>query len=81
VKGATIRAHIKAYLAALAEGVPFNCETVPDELKKYPARGNPYWSNYYTFDLPNDNQGLGAFFDFNGDNRYDPCEGDYPLSK
>jgi hypothetical protein len=21
---------------------------------------------------------LGAFFDFNGDNRYDPCDGDYP---
>jgi hypothetical protein len=78
VKGATIRSHIKSFQAALAAGIPFNCETVPDELKKYPARGNPYWSQYYSFDLPNDNQGLGAFFDFNGDNRYDPCDGDYP---
>ncbi len=78
VKGATIRNHIKTFQAALADGVPFDCETVPDELKKYPARGNPYWSQYYDFDLPNDNQGLGAFFDYNGDNRYDPCDGDYP---
>ncbi len=78
VKGLTIKNHIKAFKLAEAEGIPFDCESVPDELKKYPARGNPYWSKYYDFDLPNDNQGLGAFFDANGDNRYDPCDGDYP---
>jgi len=78
VKGKTIKAHIRAYQESIQGGFPFNCENVPDELKKYPARGNPYWSQYYDFDLPNDNQGLGAFFDFNGDNRYDPCDGDYP---
>ncbi len=78
VKGATIRLHIQAYEAATGAGIPFDCETVPDELKKYPARGNPHWSQFYSFDLPNDTQGLGAFHDYNMDNRYDPCEGDYP---
>lgn len=79
VKGATIRQHIFDFEAAKKAGVPFNCESIPDELKKYPARGNPYWSQFYTFDLPNDNQGLGAFYDYPPeDNRYDPCDGDYP---
>jgi len=78
VKGVDIRNHIRAYDEAISQGIPFNCEGVPEDLKKYPARGNPYWSQYYDFDLPNDTQGLGAFFDANGDSRYDPCDGDYP---
>ena len=78
VKGVDIRNHIRTFTEALEAGIPFDCASVPDDLKKYPARGNPYWSQYYTFDLPNDTQGLGAFFDKNGDNRYDPCDGDYP---
>lgn len=77
-KGTTIRAHIRAWEEAESAGIPFNCETVPDELKKYPARGNPFWSQYYDFDLPLDNQGLGAYFDNNDDNIYNPCDGDYP---
>jgi hypothetical protein len=39
VKGLTIRDHILAYKTATDAGIPFNCEAVPDELKKYPARG------------------------------------------
>jgi hypothetical protein len=78
VKGNTIRAHVNAFEEAISLGIPFNCDLVPDELKRYPARGNPFWSEYYTFDLPLDNQGLGAFFDYNKDMIYNPCDGDYP---
>ncbi|MDQ3016967.1 MAG: hypothetical protein M3R25_09670 [Bacteroidota bacterium] len=78
VKGLTISNHINDFKAALSAGIPFDCELVSDELKKYPARGNPHWSKYYSFNLPNDDQGLGAFFDANGDEIYDPCDGDYP---
>lgn len=78
VKGVDIKNHIRAWEEAVSQGIPFDCESVPDALKRYPARGNPFWSQFYSFDLPNDNQGLGAYFDANGDNRYDPCEGDYP---
>lgn len=78
VKGVDIRNHIRAFNDAKEAGIPFDCESVPDDLKKYPARYNPYWSQYYNFDLPNDTQGLGAFFDANGDLKYDPCDGDYP---
>jgi hypothetical protein len=58
VKGVNIKNHIRAFSEAAAAGIPFDCESVPEELKKYPARGNPYWSKYYDFDLPNDTQGL-----------------------
>lgn len=78
VKGVDIQNHIRAVDEAEATGVPLDCEAIPRSLRSYPARGNPYWSEYYTFDLPNDNQGLGAYFDANGDNKYDPCDGDYP---
>ncbi len=78
VKGVDIRNHIRAVGEAVAAGIPLDCESIPLGLLRYPARGNPYWSRYYNFDLPNDTQGLGAFFDANGDNRYDPCDGDYP---
>lgn len=78
VKGETIRRHIRAFEEAQSAGIPFDCDLTSDELKRYPARGNPHWSRYYDFDLPNDTQGLGAFFDANGDERYDPCDGDYP---
>lgn len=78
VKGVDIKNHIRAFQESVTSGTPFDCESVPESLKKYPARGNPYWSEYYDFDLPSDNQGLGAFFDANGNDSYDPCEGDYP---
>jgi hypothetical protein len=78
VKGVDIKEHIRAFDEAVAAGIELDPENIPDDLKKYPARGNPYWSEYYDFDLPNDNQGLGAFFDANGDNIYDPKDGDYP---
>src|SRR5688500_14622483 len=78
VKGANIRQHILNFKASVSEGVPFDCAGVSEDLLKYPARGNPHWSRFYDFDLPNDNQGLGAFFDANSDDRYDPCDGDYP---
>lgn len=78
VKGTDIKELIRLYDESESSGVPIDCESVSDALKRYPARGNPYWSEYYDFDLPSDNQGLGAFFDVNEDGRYDPCEGDYP---
>jgi hypothetical protein len=78
VKGVDIRNHVRAVAEAEVAGIPLNCETIPESLKKYPARGNPYWSDYYDFDLPNDNQGLGAYHDYNEDMMYNPCDGDYP---
>jgi hypothetical protein len=45
----------------------------------WPGRGNPFFSNYYSFDLPFDQTYLAGFYDnfFNG--KYEPHFGDYPV--
>jgi hypothetical protein len=45
----------------------------------WPARGNKHFESYYGFELPLDNQGLAPFHDWNGNNIYDPENGDYPV--
>jgi hypothetical protein len=76
VKGRNIENHIKSWQKAQSSG-GFDCNKVPDDVKYWPAQGNPYFSKKYGFQLPE--QSLAAFWDFNGDGRYNPCEGDYPL--
>jgi len=44
----------------------------------WPARGNKHFKKYYGFFLPDDNFGLAPFRDYNGNNIYDPENGDYP---
>lgn len=48
------------------------------ELYDYPAKGNPYFTNYNNFTLP-ENSILAPFFDANQDSIYNPDDGDYPL--
>lgn len=78
VKGVDIRAHINAVEDAEGAGRPIDCDAIPESLKRYPGRGNPFWSQYYDFDLPSDTQGVGAFHDADEDGYYNPCAGDYP---
>lgn len=76
VKGINISSHIKAWQKAQSSG-GFDCSKIPDDVKFWPAQGNPYFASKYGFELPE--QSLAAFWDFNGDGRYNPCEGDYPI--
>lgn len=78
VFGESIRSHEKAVRESEATGVPIDCEAIPEDLRRYPGRGNPYFVEFYGFNLPFDVQGLGSFYDHNGDDIYDPCDGDYP---
>ncbi|MFT4533073.1 MAG: hypothetical protein ACI9P5_000417 [Saprospiraceae bacterium] len=73
VKGADILKHIAAYDKL---GDEFNCDDIPDAIKYWPARGNPYWRERFDFDLPDQN--LADFWDEDGDG-YDPCQGDFPV--
>jgi hypothetical protein len=59
----------------------YNCDSIPDAVKYWPGKGNPFWREKYDFDLPD--QPLGAFFDQGpgggpGDGIYNPCDGDFP---
>jgi len=76
LSGDNVRNQIAAW--ETAEG-DLNCDEIPDDVKYWPGRGNPYWAEEYTFDLPDQN--LGAFWDQPGGKAgvYDPCEGDFPI--
>jgi len=76
VKGRNIENHIKTWQKSQPNG-NFDCYKIPDDVKYWPAQGNPYFAKKYGFELPN--QSLAAFWDMNGDGRYNPCEGDYPI--
>ena len=77
VLGKEIDQHIRAYEEAQREGVPMNCDSIPDGIKYWPAIGNPYFYEKYKFNLPPDHQ-LADFTDVNHDFVYNPCDGDYP---
>lgn len=79
VLGKNIELHLKAYKRSVVTGQTYNCAEIPLDIKGWPARGNPYFYEINNFNLPNTNQGLAAFFDNNGDDIYNPCDGDYPI--
>ncbi|MEM1319053.1 MAG: hypothetical protein AAGG75_02290 [Bacteroidota bacterium] len=78
VLGSEIDEHLRNYEAAIADGVPYSSDDVPENVRGWPARGNEFFFETRGFELPNTIQGLAAFFDRNGDGNYDPTEGDYP---
>lgn len=53
-----------------------DCSKIPQSVKYWPAKGNPYWREKYEFDLPD--QVLATFYDYDNDGKYDPCKGDLP---
>ncbi len=73
-EGRNVRNHIANW--EKAEGNP-DCDEIPDDVKYWPGRGNPFWAEKFTFDLPDQN--LGAYWDQDGDGIYDPCQGDFPI--
>jgi hypothetical protein len=67
-----IQAHINDFLE------DFKIDDTIPSIFGWPGRGNKFFKKYYGFELPNDNQGLAPFWDWNGNNIYDPENGDYP---
>jgi hypothetical protein len=56
----------------------FKIDDTIESIFSWPARGNSWFPSYYGFELPFDNFGLAPFSDENGNNIYDPENGDYP---
>ncbi len=73
VTGSEIRRH----LDNLTRGVRDPAE-IPRGVRGWPARGNPYFTDVWGFDLPFTQQALAGFFDADRDGNYDPLKGDYP---
>ena len=82
VLGENVRLHIRNYRASCdenGENCNYDCSLIPSDVKGWPGRGNPFFSELHGFDLPDTKQGLAGFHDENGDQIYNPCDGDYPL--
>jgi hypothetical protein len=61
--------------------LPLDDDAIPLNIKRWPARGNPYFKEFVGFDLPIDNQdiGLAYFYDEDDDGDYNPALGDFPI--
>ncbi len=59
--------------------MPLSADSIPDNVKFWPGKGNPFFFDKYEFDLPDAEQGLGSFWDENADGEYDPRDGDFPV--
>ena len=77
VKGVNVRNHYNKVVKFKETGVPIDCDSIAEDVRYWPGQGNPYWREKYNFNLPD--QPLGAFWDDDQDNIYDPCNGDFPL--
>lgn len=79
VLGENIRTHLRNFTSAREAGVPYDCDRIPKDILAWPGKGNPFFEDFHDFSLPFDVQGLGAFHDEDGDELYNPCNGDYPV--
>ncbi len=77
VKGDNIKKHIQAWKDAELSGQSLDCDKIPDDVKYWPAQGNPYFVGKFGWELPD--QTLAAYWDNDANGEYDPCEGDYPI--
>lgn len=53
-------------------------DSIPEDVKYWPGKNNPYWGENFDFELPKD-QSLGAFWDDDQDGDYNPLKGDFPI--
>ncbi len=73
---------IREHLRNLASGNTDE-NAIPRGVRGWPAKGNPFFSDVWGFDLPNTPQALAGFYDAPGpggfpDGLYNPLDGDYP---
>ena len=79
VFGAEIDAFLLAFNIAQQNGDVLNEADIPEGIKGWPGRGNPFFFDVHNFELPNTIQGLAPFHDEGGDGNYNPLDGDYPI--
>jgi hypothetical protein len=77
VLGTQIEYHLLVYKNTKENNVKYELAQVPENVKNWPAKGNPYFQQNLNFPLPKTS--LAPFFDQDGDDLYDPVKGDYPV--
>ena len=71
--------HLRLYNQSIAGGEEYTSDKIPRGVKEWPALGNPFFFDLNEFELPDAPQGLGSFRDVDGDEEYNPLNGDYPV--
>jgi hypothetical protein len=79
VSSAEIRESIAHFKAEEAGNGVYTEEMIPEGVKGWPAKGNPYFIDVHPFGLPDTDQGLAGFYDNDADGFYDPRKGDFPV--
>jgi hypothetical protein len=79
VKGESIEQHIRNYERSVLDGVPYDPDDIPKDVRGWPAKGNEFFFEIHQFELPNTTQGLAGFWDQDGDGNYNPDQGDFPV--
>jgi len=78
VTAANVEDHNNNWDRANSREENISCDSIPDDVKFWPGKGNPFFQEKFDFELPNTGQGLGSFWDQDGDGEYNPCNGDFP---
>ena len=55
----------------------FDCDGISEDIRYWPAQGNPYFNEKFSFSLLD--QPLANYWDDDGNGVYDPCAGDFPV--
>ncbi|MEM9918534.1 MAG: hypothetical protein AAF990_10585 [Bacteroidota bacterium] len=79
VLGTEIDQHLANYELFKSQGIDYDPDLIPDGVKYWPGRGNVYFAEKYGFDLPDNVQGLGAFFEVEANDVYEPEKGEFPI--
>lgn len=67
---------IQSHISNFRNAEIYNCDKIPENVKYWPAKKNPFWKEKFDFDLPD--VSLASFIDVDNDGIYNPCAGDYP---
>ena len=86
VTSAEILEHQRLFELSLAGEIEYTEDLIPEGVRGWPSRGNPYFENVWGYPLPDNGEPLAGFFDYfdeegNGpgnDGIYDPLVGDFP---
>ncbi len=54
-------------------------DSIPEDVRYWPALGNDEFADFYGFELPDSDVGLGSFWDEDQNGFYDPVMGDFPI--
>jgi hypothetical protein len=81
VNGVDIDMHLQNWEANKdpQTGLLENTIGIPEDVLYWPGKGNPFFTEKYHFELPDNASGLADFYDADQNGIYNPLAGDFPI--